>query len=126
MGRDSNQRERGNLFTRAWRRWAAADTERPEEADDDPGSVSIDACRDREKVTLDGTLSEVRTTTCAGTTSLRATLTDRSGTVVLIWLGRSEISGIEPGRKVRVLGRISLHQDRRVMYNPRYELTPDA
>jgi hypothetical protein len=41
-----------------------------------------------------------------------------------VWLGRRQITGIGPGRNLRVTGRIGILDGTRVMYNPRYELLP--
>jgi hypothetical protein len=48
--------------------------------------------------------------------------------VTLVWLGRRQIPGIDCGRTLKVWGRISCHEGRRLVYNPRYELmqTPAA
>ena len=40
----------------------------------------------------------------------------------IVWLGRRRIAGIDPGRSMRVQGRIGVHDGVRVIYNPRYEL----
>lgn len=122
---DRSGRQPGNVFARAWRRLSAPGSEQSDRDPADHEAVAIDDCRDREKVTLQGTLSDVRTTTCDGTPSLQARLGDGSGTVTVIWLGRNAIPGIETGRTVRIIGRVSCRKDRRVVYNPRYELTPD-
>lgn len=115
----------GNMFTRAWRRLSApgTDTSTEQQESEDP-AVAINSCRDREMVTVDGTLSAVRTTVCQDTPSLQAELSDGSGALMLIWLGRREIPGIETGRRVRIAGRVSSREGKRIMYNPRYELTP--
>jgi hypothetical protein len=39
-----------------------------------------------------------------------------------VWLGRREIKGIEPGRRLTVHGRIGRRGESCVLYNPRYEL----
>ena len=53
---------------------------------------------------------------------LEAELYDGSGTITVVWLGRRRIAGIEPGRQIRVVGRIGVHDAQRLMFNPRYEL----
>jgi hypothetical protein len=53
---------------------------------------------------------------------LRAELAGGPGAVTVIWLGRTRIAGIEPGRAVTVEGTLTLQRGRPVMYNPRYEL----
>jgi hypothetical protein len=54
--------------------------------------------------------------------SLEAELFDGSEGVTLIWLGRRRIAGIEPGRTLRVRGRLAIRDGRKVVYNPFYEL----
>jgi hypothetical protein len=54
--------------------------------------------------------------------TLEADLYDGSDVVTLVWLGRRHIAGIEPGRQLNVRGRIALRDERKVIYNPYYEL----
>lgn len=53
---------------------------------------------------------------------LQAELSDGTGTVQLVWMGRRSIAGVEVGRTLRVWGRMGLIRGQRVIYNPRYEL----
>lgn len=59
-----------------------------------------------------------------GVPALEAQLYDGTGTVELVWLGRREIAGVEPGRRLKVEGLACTIDGRRVMFNPRYELRP--
>lgn len=77
----------------------------------------------RHRVRLAGTLRSVTLRPRAGTPALEAELFDGTGSVVLIWLGRREIPGIDTGRCVRVEGLVACSEGRKVMYNPSYELT---
>ena len=88
------------------------------------GAVSIADAPDRERVTLRGSLRTVTLRPRAGVPALEAELTDGTGVVTIVWLGRRRIAGIEPGRAISVEGRIGSHEGARVMYNPRYELIP--
>lgn len=88
------------------------------------GGKPIESCRDRELVTVCGTLRTVTLRPCAGVPALEAELYDGSGTVSLIWLGRRQIAGIEPGRAMRAHGRLAGSDGRSVIFNPRYELRP--
>ena len=45
-----------------------------------------------------------------------------SDVVTLVFLGRRSIAGIEPGRQLTARGRIAIRDDRKVIYNPYYEL----
>lgn len=51
-------------------------------------------------------------------------ITDETGALTLVWLGRHSILGISPGRRLTVEGRVVRNGDLRLMYNPRYELHP--
>jgi len=53
---------------------------------------------------------------------LEAELYDGTEGVTLVWMGRRRIPGIEPGRTMRVRGRISVRDGRKVLYNPYYEI----
>jgi RecG-like helicase len=118
------EREGGRL-RRAVRRLASdeetieADELRQESASN--GATALDECEDRRRVTVQGTVRALRLRPRAGTPSLEVELYDGSGTVTLVWLGRRELAGLEPGRRLRVCGRITTSGDRRVIFNPRYE-----
>jgi hypothetical protein len=56
--------------------------------------------------------------------ALQADLWDGTGSVTLVWLGRRNIPGIEPGRKILVRGRVANIRGVRTMFNPAYELVP--
>ena len=90
----------------------------------DPSCVAVHDAPDREKVTLRGRLRTVTLRPRAGIPALEAELSDGSGVITVVWLGRRRIAGIEPGRGIEVQGRIGAHEGTRVMYNPRYELIP--
>jgi hypothetical protein len=79
--------------------------------------------KDRDLVTLHGSLTAVTLRPHGGVCTLEAELDDGSGAVTILWLGQRRIAGIAPGRAIKVSGRLSCLEGRRVMYNPRYELT---
>lgn len=85
---------------------------------------TIAAAPDRERVSLQGQLRTVTLRPRGGVPALEAELYDGSAVLVVIWLGRRQITGIAPGRNLRVTGRIGVHDGLRSMYNPRYELLP--
>lgn len=86
------------------------------------GGTPIHQCGDRELVVICGALRTVTFRPVAGVPALEAELYDGSGTVSLVWLGRRRIAGVEPGRGIRVSGRIAISEGRPVIFNPRYEL----
>lgn len=89
-----------------------------------PGRMSIADAPNRERVQLRGTLRTVTLRPRGGVPALEAELFDGTAVLVLVWLGRRRISGIDPGRALEVTGRIGVQEGVRVMYNPRYELIP--
>lgn len=88
----------------------------------DPVVEPIARAVDREKVRLRGTLSTLTVRPRQTTPWLEAELSDGTGSVTLVWMGRREIPGIEAGRELLVEGRISAVDDDRRIYNPRYQL----
>src|ERR1700751_3541130 len=80
-------------------------------------------CQRGQEVTMVGTLRSVEANAkgCAG--GVKAELFDGTDAVTLVWLGQRRIAGIEPGRKLRVHGRIGkLENGAKAIYNPRYEI----
>jgi hypothetical protein len=86
------------------------------------GCRPIVECNDRQRVDLQGSLRTVTLRPRGGVPALEAELYDGSALVTIVWLGRRRIAGIEPGRAIKVSGRVGVHDHVRVMFNPRYEL----
>lgn len=111
---------------RAWHRLSATDEELvADELQIDSrseGCQQIERVRDRDEVTVYGSLKSVSLAPLAGTPTIEAALYDGSGVITLVWLGRRTIAGIKPGASLVAHGRVSCHDQRRVIYNPRYEL----
>ena len=72
--------------------------------------------------TVTGRLRAVVYTPAENVPTLQAELFDGSAAIVLVWLGRRRIAGIEPGRKIKATGRVGVHDGRLAIYNPKYEL----
>jgi hypothetical protein len=110
---------------RSLSKWAnSADMEARELKQDvrKAGCCPIVEADDRERVQLQGSLRTVTLRPRGGVPALEAELYDGSGLITLVWLGRRRIAGIEPGRAVKVVGRVGIQERRRVMFNPKYEL----
>lgn len=88
----------------------------------DAGADEIRACADRRVVTVRGTIEVLTVRPRERTAWLEAELSDGTGRVTLIWMGRHAIPGIEAGRELLASGRISVADGERRIYNPRYEL----
>ena len=79
----------------------------------------------RRGATVCGTLRSVTLRPRAGVPALVAELYDGSGSLYVVWLGRRQIAGIEPGRRLRIAGHGRPQADgQRALFNPRYELVP--
>jgi RecG-like helicase len=115
-----------NMLQRALRKLAQSNSELESEdlqkAVQHEGAVPIRNCEDRQLVSLTGTVSTLTLAPRAGHPALEVELRDGSGAVTLVWLGRRQIPGIDPGQMIKVSGRISCQDGRRLMYNPKYEL----
>ena len=88
------------------------------------GATRVADCCDRQRVRVVGVLRTVTLRPRAGVPALEAELWDGSAPVTLIWLGRRQIRGIEPGRCLVAHGRLTLNGGRRVIFNPVYDLRP--
>ena len=82
----------------------------------------IAECADRELAHLAGTLRSVTLRPRGTSLTMEADLWDGTGSVTLIWLGRREIPGIQPGRRLIVRGRMTRINGVRTIYNPVYQL----
>jgi hypothetical protein len=86
------------------------------------GSTPACDVRRGQMVTVTGRLRTVVYTPRTNLPTLEADLYDGSDLVRLVWLGRRHIAGIEPGRSITARGRIAFRDERKVIYNPYYEL----
>jgi hypothetical protein len=84
-------------------------------------TLASDASRG-ERCSVSGRLRTVVYTPRTTLPTLEADLYDGTDVVTLVWLGRRRIAGIEPGRALTARGRIAIRDDRKVMYNPYYDL----
>ena len=116
-----------NRFSKAVRKLTAEneelDAEEMQARATKAGATTVARCGDRVPVTVLGTVRAMTIRPRAGVPALEAELYDGSGTVTLVWLGRRTITGLGPGRQVRATGRITKAEGRKLIYNPRYELT---
>jgi len=86
------------------------------------GAVPAGLCSKGQVVSVSGRLRTVAYTPRTNLPTLEADLYDGSDVVTLVFLGRRSIVGIEPGRQLTAKGRIAIRDDRKVIYNPYYEL----
>ncbi len=88
------------------------------------GCTPVDQLPSRAHAKVSGVIRSVTFRPRDNVPALEAELYDGSGSLALVWLGRREIAGIEPGRRLRVDGLICTVEGRRTLFNPRYELKP--
>ena len=86
------------------------------------GATHVAQCSVGAPVCVAGQLRAVVLRPRAGAPTLEAELYDGTGTVTLIWLGRRQIRGIDPGRALVARGRLTKQDGRPTIYNPSYEL----
>jgi hypothetical protein len=122
---DADGRGRGGL-RRFLRRMASSreelEAEDLQKTSGAEGATPITDCATRERACVAGTLRTVTLRPRGGAPALEAELYDGTDVISLIWLGRRKIAGIDPGRRLRAEGLVSVQDGRKVMFNPRYEL----
>lgn len=89
-----------------------------------PGVSPIGEVEPRREFTVAGEISSLRIVARAGSPSLEATVSDGSGSLVVVWTGRRGIPGVAPGKRLVMSGRGAPHGagGRLLVLNPRYEL----
>ena len=89
----------------------------PTGSDDAIGSLTW-----RQAATVTGRIAELTVETVRGTPSLVATITDGTGRLDLLFLGRAEVGGIRLGATLTASGMAAAHRNRLTMINPVFEL----
>jgi amino acid transporter len=87
-------------------------------------AVPIAESRNGELVDVAGTLRAVTLRPRGNSLTMEADLWDGTGSINLVWLGRRNIPGIQPGRRIVVHGRLASIKGEPTIYNPSYELRP--
>jgi hypothetical protein len=75
-----------------------------------------------EPAVVGGRVRSVKFTPTENVPVLEAELFDGSASILLVWLGRRRIAGIEPGRKLLARGRVGVHNGKLAIFTPWYEL----
>ena len=90
--------------------------------DRDQGTTPIGEAQWRHRVRIAGRVKSVRTQPRAGTSNLECVLADDTGRILLVFQGRRQIPGIEPGARLVVEGIVGDWARRQAILNPDYEL----
>ena len=89
---------------------------------DDGNGTRIGALVARQHATVAGRIQLLRVQPWGSSPSLECRVTDGTGTVTAVFLGRREIGGVRIGTTVRLSGSVSETHGRLVIINPVYEL----
>jgi RecG-like helicase len=80
--------------------------------------------RERQRVKLAGRIHALRVQPWSGQPTLECTVTDGTGKITVVFLGRRQIAGVEPGARIVVEGIVGVRRGQLVMLNPEYRLLP--
>ncbi|MDR0945964.1 MAG: hypothetical protein LBM66_07370 [Bifidobacteriaceae bacterium] len=86
--------------------------------------VHIARLRERSRATVLGHVRSVTFSPAGGAPAFAAEVADTTGTVRVVWLGRREIPGIVPGRRLVLRGLVTKSGSEWCLRDPRYELLP--
>jgi amino acid transporter len=88
------------------------------------GTTPIGLVYFRQHVTVRGKIKSLRVQPLAGTPTLECVITDATGQVSVVFLGRRQIAGIDVGRTLAIEGMVGEHRGLLCFLNPQYELLP--
>jgi amino acid transporter len=86
------------------------------------GSVPIGGLRERDQAEVAGRVRAMTLSRERGGNDLRCVLSDASGSISLVFQGRSTIPGIERGTRLLVRGTVTSMNREAVILNPEYEI----
>lgn len=86
-----------------------------------PGSVRIGAAELRRPVRLAGVVRRLTVRPVEGAPTLEVVIEDGTGSVEVVWTGRSSIPGLTLGTGLVVDGIVAEHRAGRRVVNPRFE-----
>lgn len=84
--------------------------------------VPIGSVRWRERAKVRGRVRSMRVQPWAGVASLECVIVDDTGGLVLVFLGRRQVAGVELGRHVIAWGMVGQHRGYLAMLNPEIEI----
>lgn len=80
--------------------------------------VPIGGARPRDLVVVEGDVVHVTCRAWTGGPTLEVTIVDDTGSLVLAFLGRRRVGGLEPGRRLVAAGRLVDHHRGRLVLDP--------
>lgn len=115
-----------------WKRLGGSLARTTQELEDDElkesagrlGATRIADAANRSEAEVTGVVRSLTLPPIGSVPALTAELYDGTGTLVLVWLGRRTIRGIDPGTYLRVRGRVTYQRGAATVFNPVYEILP--
>jgi|HubBroStandDraft_6_1064221.scaffolds.fasta_scaffold2102042_2 hypothetical protein len=89
-----------------------------------PVARRVSDARPQARAAVSGIITATQTVTVGRGPAYRCTLTDGTGEIYVLFLGRTEVPGLTAGRRVSVTGTAGTRGGRLVIWNPRYWLQP--
>jgi hypothetical protein len=89
-------------------------------------TTPIAAVVPRQRVRVAGRVKSVRVQPRAGTSNLECVLSDGTGGILLVFVGRPKIAGIDPGARLVAEGMVGTWSRRPAMLNPFFEVVQGA
>jgi RecG-like helicase len=86
--------------------------------------TSLADARWRDRVRVGGRVSSLRVLSQHDSPTLELVITDGTGALSLVFLGRRDIAGITVGTHLEATATVGVFQNRLAMLNPTYELRP--
>ena len=87
-----------------------------------PSATPIGDVRWRDVCTINGRVRSLRVQPWADVASLEAVVVDETGGLVLVFLGRRSVAGVDLGRRLVAAGRVGQHRGYLAILNPWFEL----
>lgn len=86
-----------------------------------PDAVPIASAPLRKRVKIAGVVKRITVRPVEGFESLEALITDGTGELAVVWMGRRQIPGLTLGTRVVVAGVVGEQRGARKMVNPSFE-----
>jgi amino acid transporter len=90
------------------------------------GTIPITDIEWRKRVKIAGRIRSLRVETAKGTPNLECEITDGTGNLLLVFIGRRQIPGVESGTRLVVEGMVGSWKHRLAILNPDYELITES
>lgn len=89
---------------------------------EDRGSTLIEELQRGEQIQVTGIVKSVTVQPKTQVPSFEVEISDGSGSLMVIWQGRKQVAGINPGTRIEVEGRITFLSGKPCLHNPVYKI----